>query len=163
WPETKAKQAHWIGRSEGANVDFDVEGHPNEKITVFTTRADTLPGATYVVLAPEHALALRISTPDQLPDVRRYADEANRKSDVVRSDATRVKTGVPTGAFAINPINGEKIPVWVADYVIGSYGTGAVMAVPAHDERDHAFAVNYNLPIVRVVAQPDGTEVDVVT
>ncbi len=161
WPETKAKQAHWIGRSEGANVDFEVEGHPGAKITVFTTRVDTLPGATYVVLAPEHALALQIATPEHRAEVKRYADEANAKSDVVRSDATRAKTGVPTGAFAVNPINGDKIPVWVADYVIGSYGTGAVMAVPAHDERDHAFAVKYALPIVRVVAKADGTEVDV--
>ena len=161
WPETKAKQAHWIGRSEGANVDFEVDGHPGAKITVFTTRVDTLPGATYVVLAPEHALALQISTPEHQAEVKRYADEANAKSDVVRSDATRAKTGVPTGAFAINPINGDKIPVWVADYVIGSYGTGAVMAVPAHDERDHAFAVKYALPILRVVAKADGTEVDV--
>ncbi|OJY26316.1 MAG: leucine--tRNA ligase [Myxococcales bacterium 68-20] len=161
WPETKAKQAHWIGRSEGANVDFEVEGHPGARITVFTTRVDTLPGATYVVLAPEHALALQIATPEHQAEVKRYADEANAKSDVVRSDATRAKTGVPTGAFAVNPINGDKIPVWVADYVIGSYGTGAVMAVPAHDERDHAFAVKYALPIVRVVAKADGTEVDV--
>ncbi|MDF2693269.1 MAG: Leucyl-tRNA synthetase [Labilithrix sp.] len=161
WPETKAKQAHWIGRSEGANVDFEVEGHPGAKITVFTTRVDTLPGATYVVLAPEHALALQIATPEHQAEVKRYSDEANAKSDVVRSDATRAKTGVPTGAFAVNPINGDKIPVWVGDYVIGSYGTGAVMAVPAHDERDHAFAVKYKLPILRVVAKTDGTEVDV--
>ena len=162
WPETKAKQAHWIGRSEGANVDFEVEGlQSRAKITVFTTRVDTLPGATYVVLAPEHALALEIATAEHKAEVKRYADEANAKSDVVRSDASRAKTGVPTGAFAINPINGDKIPVWVADYVIGSYGTGAVMAVPAHDERDHAFAVKYKLPIVCVVAKGDGTEVDV--
>jgi leucyl-tRNA synthetase len=161
WPETKAKQTHWIGRSEGANVDFAVEAHPGEKITVFTTRVDTLPGATYVVLAPEHALAMKIATPEHRDGVRAYAEDANRKSDVVRSDASRAKTGVATGAFAVNPINGEKIPVWVADYVIGSYGTGAVMAVPAHDERDHAFAVKYSLSIVRVVAKSDGAEVDV--
>ena len=161
WPETKAKQAHWIGRSEGANVDFEVDGHFDAKISVFTTRVDTLPGATYVVLAPEHSLAQKIATPEHAAKVKQYAEEANRKSDVLRSDATREKTGVPTGAFAINPINGEKLPVWVADYVIGSYGTGAVMAVPAHDERDHAFAVKYDLPIVRVVAKADGTEVDV--
>jgi leucyl-tRNA synthetase len=128
WPETKAKQAHWIGRSEGANVEFAVEGHPTEKITVFTTRVDTLAGATYVVLAPEHALALTISAPDHRVAVKTYADIAIAKS--------------------------EKVPVFVADYVIGSYGTGAVMAVPAHDERDHAFAVKYGLPIIRVV-DPD--------
>ncbi|MDB4939059.1 MAG: Leucyl-tRNA synthetase, partial [Labilithrix sp.] len=159
WPETKAKQAHWIGRSEGANVEFAVEGHPNEKITVFTTRVDTLAGATYVVLAPEHAVAQRISAPDHVIAVKTYADIANAKSDIVRSDAGREKTGVPTGAFAINPINGEKVPVYVADYVIGSYGSGAVMAVPAHDERDHAFAVKYGLPIIKVVdpAKPGAT------
>jgi leucyl-tRNA synthetase len=163
WPETKAKQAHWIGRSEGANVEFEVEGHPGEKITVFTTRVDTLPGATYVVLAPEHALAQKISAADHVIAVKTYADIANAKSDIVRSDANREKTGVPTGAFAINPINGEKVPVFVADYVIGSYGTGAVMAVPAHDERDHAFAVKYGLPIIRVVddAKAGSTAVDV--
>jgi leucyl-tRNA synthetase len=151
WPDTKVKQANWIGRSEGANVVFAVDGHPDQTITVFTTRVDTLAGATYVVLAPEHALAQKICAPDHLVAVKAYADIANAKSDIVRSDATREKTGVPTGAFAINPINGEKVPVFVADYVIGSYGSGAVMAVPAHDERDHAFAVKYGLPIIRVV------------
>jgi leucyl-tRNA synthetase len=161
WPETKAKQAHWIGRSEGANVDFSVDGHTSETLTVFTTRVDTLPGATYVVVAPEHGLAQKIATAAHRADVARYVEEASKKSDLVRSDATREKTGVPTGAWAVNPLNGDRIPVWVADYVIGSYGTGAVMAVPAHDERDHAFAVKYKLPIVRVVAKPDGTEVDV--
>ena len=163
WPETKAKQAHWIGRSEGANVEFAVDGHPGEKITVFTTRVDTLAGATYVVLAPEHALAQTISAPDHRIAVKTYADIANAKSDIVRSDAGREKTGVPTGAFAINPINGEKVPVFVADYVIGSYGSGAVMAVPAHDERDHAFAVKYGLPIIRVVddAKPGAKVVDI--
>jgi leucyl-tRNA synthetase len=156
WPESKAKQIHWIGRSEGANVDFEVEGHPGAKITVFTTRVDTLPGATYVVLAPEHALALTISTPEHQAAAKKYCDEANVKSDIVRADANRTKTGVPTGAFAINPINGDKLPIWIADYVIGSYGTGAVMAVPAHDERDHAFAKKYALPIVHVVMMEDG-------
>jgi len=151
WPETKVKQANWIGRSEGANVEFVVEGHPGVKITVFTTRVDTLPGATYVVLAPEHALAQRIALDDHVVAVKAYASIANAKSDIVRGDATREKTGVPTGAFALNPINGERVPVYVADYVIGGYGTGAVMAVPAHDERDHAFAVKYGLPIVPVV------------
>ncbi|MDB4941318.1 MAG: Leucyl-tRNA synthetase, partial [Labilithrix sp.] len=161
WPETKVKQAHWIGRSEGANVDFDVEGHPGAKITVFTTRVDTLPGATYVVLAPEHALAAQISDADHVVAVQAYAEIANAKSDIVRGDATREKTGVPTGAFAINPVNGDRVPVFVADYVIGGYGTGAVMAVPAHDERDHAFAVKYGLPIVQVVdPAPDPRQKD---
>ena len=158
WPETRAKQAHWIGRSEGANVDFAVG---DATITVFTTRVDTLSGATYVVLAPEHPLALTLATPEHRAAVEAYAGEANSKSDVIRSDATRTKTGVPTGAFATNPINGASVPVWVGDYVIGGYGTGAVMAVPAHDERDHTFAKKYGLPIVAVVARPDGTEVDV--
>ena len=162
WPhETKAKQTHWIGRSEGANVDFGVEGHPDAKITVFTTRPDTLMGATYVVLAPEHPLSATIATAEHAAAVKDYAEEASRKSDIVRSDTTRAKTGVPTGAFAVNPINGDKVPIWVADYVIGSYGTGAVMAVPAHDDRDHAFAVKYGLPIIRVVATADGKETDV--
>ena len=163
WPETKVKQANWIGRSEGANIDFEVDGVPGAKITVFTTRVDTLPGATYVVLAPEHPLASTICAADHAIAVKAYADIANAKSDIVRSDANREKTGVSTGAFAINPINGEKVPVFVADYVIGSYGSGAVMAVPAHDERDHAFAVKYGLPIIRVVdsAKAGVTEVDV--
>ncbi len=153
WPETKAKQAHWIGRSEGANVVFDVEGHPGRTITVFTTRVDTLPGATYVVVAPEHPLALSLATAEHREAVAAYVEAAAKKSDLVRSDATRDKTGVPTGAFAVNPINGERLPIWVGDYVIGSYGTGAVMAVPAHDERDHAFAAKYKLPIVEVVTR----------
>lgn len=161
WPETKVKQANWIGRSEGANVDFAVDGHPGRTVTVFTTRVDTLPGATYVVVAPEHPIAQHIATSENEAAVKQYIADAAKKSDLVRSDATREKTGVPTGAFAINPVNGDKVPIWVGDYVIGSYGTGAVMAVPAHDDRDHAFAVKYKLPIIRVVAKPDGTEVDV--
>ncbi len=166
WPETKAKQAHWIGRSEGAHVTFQVDGVPDAAITVFTTRVDTLPGATYVVLAPEHPLALTLAIADHAVAVKAYADIANAKSDIVRSDANREKTGVPTGAFAINPINGERLPVFVADYVIGSYGTGAVMAVPAHDDRDHAFALKYGLPIVQVVdsasaPKPGADSVDV--
>ncbi|MEO7113075.1 MAG: leucine--tRNA ligase [Polyangiaceae bacterium] len=160
WPETRAKQAHWIGRSEGANVEFAIKNSP-EKITVFTTRVDTLPGATYVVLAPEHALAQKIATANLVAEVKRYSDEANAKTDIVRSDTTREKTGVPTGAFAINPINGDEVPIWVGDYVIGSYGSGAVMAVPAHDERDHAFALKYELPIVQVVWPTDGHAIDV--
>ena len=161
WPETKAKQAHWIGRSEGATVDFAVEGRPGATITVFTTRVDTLPGATYVVLAPEHPLALEIATAEEREAVRRYADEANKKSDLVRSDASREKTGVPTGAFAVNPLNGDRVPIWVADYVIGSYGTGAVMGVPGGDARDHAFASKYGLPIIGVVGRADGADLDV--
>jgi leucyl-tRNA synthetase len=153
WPETKAKQHHWIGRSEGAEVDFD-------GIKVFTTRADTLPGVTYVVLAPEHPLVAKLTAKDREAEVRAYVEAARSKSDFDRTEA-KTKTGVPTGATVVNPINGERVPVWVADYVIATYGTGAVMAVPAHDERDHAFAGAYHLPIVQVIDATDGRKVDV--
>jgi len=151
WPETKAKQHHWIGRSEGALVDFEVDGQ-SEKITVFTTRVDTLAGATYMVIAPEHPLAFKLATDEQRAAVEAYVAAAKKKSDIDRSDVTKKKTGVFLGSFAKNPINGDRIPIWVGDYVIGTYGTGAVMAVPAHDERDHAFAKAYDLLIVQVVA-----------
>jgi leucyl-tRNA synthetase len=161
WPETKAKQAHWIGRSEGATVDFGVHGHATARITVFTTRVDTLPGATYVVLAPEHPLVGELSSAEQRAAVQAYVDAAAKKTDIDRSDLTKEKTGVLLGCEAVNPVNGQRIPIWVGDYVIGSYGTGAVMAVPAHDERDHAFAVKYGLPIVQVVGATDGRSIDV--
>jgi leucyl-tRNA synthetase len=161
WPDTKAKQHHWIGRSEGAEVDFAVEGAPGATIRVFTTRVDTLSGATYVVLAPEHPLATSLATGEHREAIARYSEAARAKSDIDRSDLTKSKTGVPTGALAVNPLNGQRIPIWVADYVIGTYGTGAVMAVPGHDERDHAFALAYGLPIVQVVAPVSGETVDV--
>jgi leucyl-tRNA synthetase len=161
WPETKVKQANWIGRSEGALVDFVIEGKTDAVVTVFTTRVDTLPGATYVVLAPEHALVPSITTAAERAKVDAYVAEAAKKSDIDRSDATREKTGVFTGAYAKNPVNGEAVPVWLGDYVIATYGTGAVMAVPAHDERDHAFAVKYELPIVAVVDDAEGAAKDV--
>jgi leucyl-tRNA synthetase len=162
WPDTKGKQHHWIGRSEGAEIDFAIDGSP-EKIRVFTTRPDTLPGVTYVVLAPEHKLVEKVTTPAQRAAVSAYVEAAKSKSDLDRTEA-KTKTGVATGAFAINPINGDKVPIWVADYVIGTYGTGAVMAVPAHDERDHAFAKTYALPIVQVVApQTETIAIDVQT
>jgi leucyl-tRNA synthetase len=161
WPETKGKQIDWIGRSEGALVDFAVEGHPGVTLSVFTTRVDTLPGATYVVLAPEHALAAKLVTEAQRAELAKYATDTALKTDIDRSDVTRVKTGVDLGVHAVNPINGDKIPIWAADYVIATYGTGAVMAVPAHDDRDHAFAVTYKLPIVQVVAPKDGHAIDV--
>ncbi len=161
WPETKGKQIDWIGRSEGAIVDFAVEGHPNVTLSVFTTRVDTLAGATYVVLAPEHKLSAQIVTDAQRAALSSYAMASQLKTDIDRSDITREKTGVPLGVFAINPINGERIPIWAGDYVIATYGTGAVMAVPAHDDRDHAFAVTYTLPIVQVVAPKDGHAIDV--
>jgi len=154
WPDTKAKQVHWIGRSEGAEIHFAVEGY-DATVRVFTTRPDTLFGCTYVVLAPEHPLVATITRPEQRAAVEAYVAEAARKSDLDRTELAKEKTGVPTGAFAIHPLTGEKLPIWVADYVLGSYGTGAVMAVPAHDERDFAFAQKYGLPIVEVVT-PDG-------
>lgn len=155
WPESiKEMQRNWIGRSQGADVHFSVAG-ADERITVFTTRPDTLFGATYMVLAPEHELVTQITTPEQQAAVQAYVEEAARKSDLNRTSLTKEKTGVFTGAFAINPVNGVQIPIWIADYVLASYGTGAVMAVPAHDARDYAFAKTYQLPIIPVVAGGD--------
>jgi len=151
WPDTKSKQHHWIGRSEGTEIDFDIVGSKaGQRIRVFTTRADTLAGVTYVVLAPEHPLVLELVSRQQAAAVDAYVDAARRKSDLDRAEA-KTKTGVSLGADVRNPLTGEIVPLWVADYVIATYGTGAVMAVPAHDERDHAFALAYHLPIVRVV------------
>jgi leucyl-tRNA synthetase len=158
WPDTRLKQHHWIGRSEGAEVDFEVAGE-SRAIRVFTTRADTLPGVTYVVLAPEHPLVEALVTPDQQAPVRAYVQAAKAKSELDRMEA-KAKTGVPLGVTARNPINGDEVPVWVADYVISTYGTGAVMAVPAHDERDHAFALAYGLPLVQVIEPARGGEID---
>ena len=160
WPDTKAKQRHWIGRSEGAEVTFDVKDS-DARITVFTTRVDTLAGATYVVLAPEHPLVATLATPENADAVAAYVAAAHKKSDIDRTDQTKEKSGVPLGRSAVNPINGDALPIWVADYVIGTYGTGAVMAVPAHDERDHAFAKKYELPIVQVIARRDAKPIDV--
>ena len=161
WPDTKIKQHNWIGRSVGAIVDFAVEGHADSSIKVFTTRVDTLAGATYVVLAPEHPLALTLTVDAKRAEVETYIAATRKKSDIDRSDMTKSKTGVPLGTFAINPCNGDRIPIWIGDYVIGTYGTGAVMAVPAHDERDHAFAKTYGLPIIQVIAPADGRALDV--
>ncbi len=146
----KKEQEEWIGRSEGAEIDFAIDGH-DEKITVFTTRPDTVFGVTYVVLAPEHPLVAKIVTDAQRVDVDVYVSGAASKTDDERGDLAREKTGVFTGAFVVNPVNDEKVPVWIADYVLGGYGTGAVMAVPAHDERDFAFAKKYELPIKHVI------------
>lgn len=152
WPESlKEMQRNWIGRSEGAEITFHIDGH-NEQFTVFTTRPDTLFGATYAVIAPEHPLVKKITTNEQKSDVEAYLDEVQKKSDLERTDLAKDKTGVFTGAYAINPVNQEKMPIWVADYVLMSYGTGAIMAVPAHDERDYEFAKKFNLPIREVVA-----------
>ena len=153
WPESiKEMQRNWIGRSEGAEVDFAIG---EDKVTVFTTRPDTLFGATYMVLAPEHPLVDKIVTPEQRPAVEAYRAAAARKSDLERTDLVKDKTGVFTGAYATNPVNGTQIPVWVADYVLWGYGTGAIMAVPAHDDRDYAFAKKFDLPIIRVVGGGD--------
>ena len=153
WPVgIKLLQQNWIGRSEGAEVHFSVEGS-GEKITVFTTRPDTLYGATYMVLAPEHALVDRIVTEEQLSAVEEYRERTARKSDLERTELAKEKSGVWTGAFALNPVNGQRIPIWIADYVLLGYGTGAIMAVPAHDERDWEFARKYALPIRQVVSE----------
>jgi leucyl-tRNA synthetase len=149
----KEMQRNWIGRSEGAEVDFALDGR-HDKIRVFTTRPDTLFGATYMVLAPEHHLVAAITTSEQWNAVEAYRAEAGRKSDLERTDLAKTKTGVFTGAYAINPVTDRKIPVWIADYVLASYGTGAIMAVPGQDERDWEFAEVFNLPIIRTVQPP---------
>ena len=151
WPESlKAMQRNWIGKSVGAEIDFKIEG-TDKAFTVFTTRADTVFGVSYCVLAPEHKLVEEIVTEDQRAAVEEYLDIVKRKSDLERTDLNKDKTGVFTGAYAINPVNGEKVELWIADYVLASYGTGAVMAVPAHDERDYEFATKFNLPIKAVI------------
>jgi leucyl-tRNA synthetase len=158
WPEgIKEMQRNWIGRSLGAEVDFRVDGH-DATITVFTTRPDTLFGATYMVLAPEHALVTRITTAAQAAEVAAYRESAARKSDFERTEMAKDKTGVFTGAYAVNPVNDQKIPVYIADYVLGGYGTGAIMAVPGHDARDWAFARKFGLPIVEVISGGDVTK-----
>ena len=155
WPESiKEMQRNWIGRSEGAEVTFQIAGH-NKEFTVFTTRPDTLFGATYAVLAPEHPYVKEIVTDEQKEAVEKYLHEVETKSDLERTDLAKDKTGVFTGAYAINPVNDKKIPIWIADYVLMSYGTGAIMAVPAHDERDYEFAKKFDLPIVEVVSGGD--------
>ena len=156
WPQgTVTAQRNWIGRSEGAEIRFAVSGMDGAVIEVFTTRPDTLLGATYVVLAPEHTLVERITSRAASEAVQAYVTTARRRSDRDRMTDVKAKTGVDTGAFAVHPISGERLPIWVADYVIGTYGTGAVMAVPAHDERDFAFAQVHGLPVIEVVS-PDG-------
>jgi leucyl-tRNA synthetase len=158
WPErVKTLQTNWIGRSEGASVVFKTEAGP--EIEVFTTRPDTLWGATFMVFSPEHPLVDQITTSAQRDAVEAYKLQAARQSDIEREAADKEKTGVFTGGYAVNPVNGERIPIWIADYVLMSYGTGAIMAVPAHDERDFAFARKYGLTIIPVI-QPDGVEFD---
>lgn len=155
WPSSTIQmQRNWIGKSQGAEVDFKIE-NTDKKFSVFTTRVDTLYGCTYVVLAPEHPLVKEITTENQKESVENYINECQRKSDLERTSLNKEKTGVFTGSYAINPVNGKKVPVYIGDYVLGSYGSGAVMAVPAHDERDYAFALKHNLPIIEVVKGGD--------
>jgi leucyl-tRNA synthetase len=159
WPEgIKDMQRNWIGRSTGAEVDFTIDGM-NEKLTVFTTRPDTLFGATYMVVAPEHSLTVLITTKENKKIVSDYIKAASLKSDLDRTDLAKEKTGVFTGRYAVNPVNQKKIPIWVADYVLTGYGTGAIMAVPAHDTRDFEFAEKFDLPIV-CIQDPDVTDTD---
>ncbi len=161
WPEkVKKMQAEWIGKSFGAEVDFPVEGR-DEKITVYTTRPDTLHGATFMVLAPEHALAASLATDETREAVEKYIYDSSMKSNVDRLQ-DKEKTGVFTGSYAINPINGAKTPIWLSDYVLADYGTGAIMCVPAHDDRDFEFATKFNIPIVQVIAK-DGKEIENMT
>jgi leucyl-tRNA synthetase len=164
WPEgVKRQQRDWIGRSEGAEVGFAVSGHADAAITVFTTRPDTLWGATFMVLAPEHPLVETITTPDQREAVGEYRAQAQRMADIDRQAEGREKTGVFTGAYADNPVTGEPIPIWVADYVLMGYGTGAIMAVPAHDQRDFEFARKFGLPVVLVYETEPGQSADALT
>lgn len=158
WPQsTKEMQINWIGKSVGSNVVFKIDGFDKE-FTVFTTRADTLFGCTYCVLAPEHPFVLDITSEEQLPKVREYIEQIKSKSDLERTDLNKDKTGIFTGAYAINPVNNKKVPIWIADYVLSSYGTGAIMAVPAHDSRDYEFARKFNLDIIEVLKGGDITK-----
>lgn len=160
WPEkTKLMQRNWIGKSVGVEIKFTVDGTGDE-LNVFTTRPDTLFGVTYMVLAPEHPLVEKITTPEHKDQVKNYIEEAGKKTEIDRQSLEREKSGVPTGAYAVNPLNNEKIPVWTADYVLYSYGTGAVMAVPGHDERDFEFAKTFDLPIRNVILEPGKNEND---
>ncbi|MDF2646861.1 MAG: leucyl-tRNA synthetase, partial [Paenibacillus sp.] len=156
WSESiKDMQRNWIGKSTGAEVQFAIDGYDEKSLTVFTTRPDTLFGATYCVLAPEHELVAQITTGDQADAIKEYQEKASRKSDLERTDLAKDKTGVFTGAYAVNPVNGMKVPIWIADYVLGGYGTGAIMAVPGHDQRDWEFAKQFDLPIIEVVQGGD--------
>lgn len=158
WPEkTKSMQKHWIGRSYGAQVTFKVKDS-DLQFDVFTTRVDTLNGVTYVVLAPENKLVDELTTPENKAAVEEYKEAAAKQSDIERQSSSKEKSGVFTGSYAINPINGKVVPIWIADYVLATYGTGCVMAVPAHDERDFAFATKFNLPIERVITDKVGNE-----
>jgi leucyl-tRNA synthetase len=168
WPEpVRIMQTNWIGRSEGAEADFttapDDHQWGGDTLRVFTTRPDTLYGATFMVLAPEHPLVEKLTAPERAAEVEAYVAAAGRETEIERMSTERPKTGVFTGSYAINPVNGERIPIWIADYVLAGYGTGAIMAVPAHDERDFDFARKFELPIVRVIAGPEISDAEVST
>jgi len=155
WPENvKELQRNWIGRSEGANVIFELPSI-NQEITAFTTRPDTLFGATYMVLAPEHPLVEKLTVTNVKNEVEKYVSDTAGKSDFDRGELAKEKTGIFLGSYAINPMTNEEIPSWISDYVLMSYGTGAIMAVPGHDQRDYEFAKNFNLPIIQVVSGAD--------
>ncbi len=159
WPQkVRVMQTNWIGRSEGAEVDFPLPTLPGESVRIYTTRPDTLFGATFMVLAPEHPLVTRITTPEHRAEVEAYVERARKETEIDRLSTEREKSGVSTGAFAINPVNGEQVPIWIADYVLMTYGTGAIMAVPAHDERDFEFARKFGLPIREVIAPASGSQ-----
>ncbi len=158
WPEkVRVMQANWIGRSHGVEVDFPVEGL-DEPLRIYTTRPDTLFGVTFMVLAPEHPLVERVTVPERRDEVRAYVERARRETEIERMSTDREKTGVPTGGFAVNPLNGERVPIWVADYVLMGYGTGAIMAVPGHDQRDLDFARRFGLPVREVIAPASGSQ-----
>ena len=166
WPEPiRIMQTNWIGRSEGAEVVFTTapdDAQPGgDELRVFTTRPDTLYGATFMVMSPEHALVSKLTHPAKAAEVKAYVEAAGRQTEIERMSTEREKTGVFTGSYAINPVNGERIPIWIADYVLAGYGTGAIMAVPAHDERDFAFAQKFGLPIRRVIAGPEVSDAEV--
>lgn len=163
WPEkTKLMQRNWIGKSTGTQVDFKIDG-TDDSFTVFTTRPDTLFGVTYCVLAPENELVQQITKPEYKEQVDKYIESVQSLSDIDRTSTTKEKTGVPTGAYAVNPVNGEKVPIWIADYVLASYGTGCVMAVPGHDERDFEFAAKFDLPVRKVILEPGTNPEDELT
>ncbi|MBO0683687.1 MAG: leucine--tRNA ligase, partial [Candidatus Dormibacteraeota bacterium] len=160
WPDkVRTMQANWIGRSHGVEVDFPIEGR-EQPMRIYTTRPDTLFGVTFMVLAPEHPLVDEVTAPEQREAVRAYVESARRETEIERLSTEREKTGVPTGGFAVNPLNGERVPIWVADYVLMGYGTGAIMAVPGHDERDFEFARKFGLPVREVIAPPEGPQGD---
>ncbi len=164
WPEkTKAMQRHWIGKSQGLKITFDLEKHSDKKIDVFTTRPDTLFGVTYVVLAPEHALVSELTIVNHKKEVDAYRAQAAKTSEIDRLAVTKEKSGVFTGSYAINPVNNKKVPIWISDYVLSTYGTGAVMAVPAHDTRDFEFAQKFNLPIIKVILDKNKSAEDTLT